>query len=106
VDFGAFVKLEDGIEGLVHISQLADRRVENPSEVVQPGQKVKGKVVNLDSNARRIGLSIRAAQPQDTTPQKDTPVMYSDPGPEGVTIGDMVEGLEELLERTERQGNE
>lgn len=102
VDFGAFVKLEDGIEGLVHISQLADRRVENPSEVVQPGQRVKVKIVNLDPAARRIGLSIRAAQPKETKPQEETPVSYSDPGPEGVTIGDVVEGLGELLERTQR----
>jgi len=104
VDFGAFVKLEDGIEGLVHISQLADRRVENPSEVVQPGQRVKAKIVNLDPSARRIGLSIRAAQPKETKPkEEEAPVSYSDPGPEGVTIGDVVGGLGELLERTGRE---
>jgi len=104
VDFGAFVKLEDGIEGLVHISQLADRRVENPSEVVQPGQRVKAKIVNLDPSARRIGLSIRAAQPKETKPkEEEAPVSYSDPGPESVTIGDVVGGLGELLERTGRE---
>ncbi|MBO8141577.1 MAG: 30S ribosomal protein S1 [Firmicutes bacterium] len=106
VDFGAFVKLEDGIEGLVHISQLADRRVENPSEVVQPGQKVKVKIVNLDPDARRIGLSIRAALPKESKPRETDRLSYSDPGPEGVTIGDMVENLGELLEEAERRGGE
>ncbi len=71
VDFGAFVKLEDGVEGLVHISQLADHRVENASDVVQPGQQVKVKVINLDPNARRIGLSIKAANPKPPKPKRE-----------------------------------
>src|SRR5690606_12858519 len=104
VDFGAFVKLEDGIEGLVHISQLADRRVEKPSDVVQPGQRVKVKIVNLDPGARRIGLSIRAAQPKEQKPKEPaTPVSYSDPGPDSLTIADRVSGLSDLLGR---QGDE
>jgi len=103
VDFGAFVKLEDGIEGLVHISQLADRRVEKPSAVVQPGQRVKVKIVNLDPGARRIGLSIRAAQPKETKPKEEQqPISYADPGPDAVTIGDVVGGLGNLLGQTER----
>src|SRR5690606_19726717 len=62
VDFGAFVKLEDGVEGLVHISQMADHHVTNPNEVVSPGSEVDVKVVSLDPRARRIGLSIREAR--------------------------------------------
>lgn len=111
VEFGAFVKLEDGVEGLVHISQLADHRVEDPAEVVQPGQQVKVKVINLDPEARRIGLSIRAANPKPPKPKREPrqqtdPVSYTDPGPEGVTIGDMVEGLSELGEMLDKTQND
>ncbi len=70
VDFGCFVKLEDGIEGLVHISQLAHHRVANASEVVKPDDFVKVKVINVDAEARRIGLSIRDAIPFDKLPKQ------------------------------------
>lgn len=110
VDFGAFVKLEDGVEGLVHISQLADHRVENASDVVQPGQHVKVKVINLDPQARRIGLSIKAANPKPPKPKREPraeePMTYSDPGPEGVTIGDVVDGLSQLGEMLEEERSE
>ncbi len=61
VDFGAFVRLEDGIEGLVHISQLADRRVGRPEEVVNAGETVTVKVIGLRPQEHRISLSIRQA---------------------------------------------
>ena len=60
--FGAFVELEPGIDGLVHISQLADRRVAKTEDVVQVGQEVKVKVISMDTEAKRIGLSIREAE--------------------------------------------
>jgi small subunit ribosomal protein S1 len=59
VDFGAFVELEPGLEGLVHISELAGNRVRAASDVVKPGQEVKVRVLEIDKEARRIGLSIR-----------------------------------------------
>jgi small subunit ribosomal protein S1 len=59
VDFGAFVELEPGLEGLVHISELAGNRVRAASDVVTPGQEVKVRVLEIDKEARRIGLSIR-----------------------------------------------
>ncbi|NLM54111.1 MAG: 30S ribosomal protein S1, partial [Firmicutes bacterium] len=64
VDFGAFVKLEDGVEGLVHISQLAHRHVARAEEVVHPGDEVRVKVISVDPNARRIGLSIKELEPK------------------------------------------
>ncbi|MGR6836507.1 bifunctional 4-hydroxy-3-methylbut-2-enyl diphosphate reductase/30S ribosomal protein S1 [Syntrophomonas erecta] len=60
--FGAFVELEPGVDGLVHISQLADRRVEKPEDVVQVGEQIKVKILKMDPEAKRIGLSIREAQ--------------------------------------------
>jgi 4-hydroxy-3-methylbut-2-enyl diphosphate reductase len=57
--FGAFVEIEPGVDGLVHISQLANRRVEKPQDVVSINQPVKVKVLSIDSNEKRIGLSIK-----------------------------------------------
>jgi small subunit ribosomal protein S1 len=61
-DFGAFVELEAGLEGLVHISELASQRVRTASDVVKPGQEVRVRVLELDKERRRIGLSIRRAE--------------------------------------------
>jgi small subunit ribosomal protein S1 len=61
VDFGAFVQLEPGLEGLVHISELADHRVKAAGDVVQPGQGVSVRVLEIDPQARRMALSIRRA---------------------------------------------
>lgn len=64
VDFGAFVKVEDGVEGLVHISQLSHQHVAKAEEVVKPGDEVEVKIISLDPEARRIGLSIRELEPK------------------------------------------
>ncbi|HEX4123773.1 MAG TPA: S1 RNA-binding domain-containing protein [Tepidisphaeraceae bacterium] len=61
VDFGAFVELEPGLEGLVHISELAPHRIKTPSEVVQPDQDVQVRILEIDKDHRRISLSIRKA---------------------------------------------
>jgi len=59
-DFGVFVELEEGIEGLVHISQLAHERVDKPSSLFKVGDEVDALVVQVDTRERRIGLSIKA----------------------------------------------
>lgn len=61
MDFGAFVELEPGVEGLIHISELAPHRVYRVSDVVQPGQEVKVMVLRVDKEQRRISLSLKAA---------------------------------------------
>ncbi len=58
--FGAFVELEDGVDGLVHISQISDQRVEKVKDALEVGQEVEARVVKVDRADRRIGLSIRA----------------------------------------------
>ena len=71
-NFGAFAKLEDGIEGLIHISELAERRIEKPEEIVNIGDQLDLKIIHLDPNERRIGLSLKAAvveQERATTAQ-------------------------------------
>lgn len=61
VPFGAFVRVEDGIEGLVHISELAERHVEIPEQVAQVGDEIMVKVIDIDLDRRRISLSLKQA---------------------------------------------
>jgi small subunit ribosomal protein S1 len=61
-DFGAFVELEDGVEGLLHVSELSQERVNKPEDVVQVGQDLVLRVIKLDPEERKIGLSLRAYQ--------------------------------------------
>src|SRR5438128_8832200 len=65
VPFGAFVRVGEGIEGLVHISELADQHVESPDQVVSVGEQVRVKVVDVDVPRRRISLSIRRVGDQE-----------------------------------------
>ena len=58
--FGAFVRLAEGIDGLIHVSQLADRRVNKPEDVVSVGQEVSVKIIKVDEENRRLSLSMRA----------------------------------------------
>ena len=71
--FGAFVRLEEGIEGLVHISQLSQERVEKAEDVVKVGDKVKVKVLRVDPKERRIGLSIKETQKPEKVEEEKTP---------------------------------
>ncbi|MBR2786945.1 MAG: S1 RNA-binding domain-containing protein [Clostridia bacterium] len=57
--FGAFVQVDKGIEGLVHISQISERRIANPGEVLKVGQKVNAKIINIDIENKKVELSIR-----------------------------------------------
>jgi small subunit ribosomal protein S1 len=59
-DFGVFVRLEEGVEGLIHVSQLSTERVDKPSTLFKPGDEVEAEVINIDPAERKIGLSVRA----------------------------------------------
>jgi small subunit ribosomal protein S1 len=65
VAFGAFVEILPGVEGLVHISELADHHVESPSEVVEPGAKLNVKILEIDEERRRLSLSIKRVEGQN-----------------------------------------
>jgi 4-hydroxy-3-methylbut-2-enyl diphosphate reductase len=58
-DFGAFIELEPGVDGLVHISKISHNRIEHPSEVLKIGDEIKAKILNVDEENKRIGLSIK-----------------------------------------------
>jgi small subunit ribosomal protein S1 len=59
-DFGVFVEIEEGIEGLVHVSQISSERVEKPSQHFHVGEEIEAEVTNIDSREKKIGLSVRA----------------------------------------------
>jgi small subunit ribosomal protein S1 len=64
VTFGAFVEIMDGVEGLVHISELAPHHVENPREIVHPGDEIRVKILEIDSDRRRLSLSAKRVEDQ------------------------------------------
>lgn len=86
--FGAFVELNDGIEGLVHISQLSSERVEKVKDVVKVGEEVSARIIKIDSVERRIGLSIKAAELSDEDFQLDDTMLEGlRPGEDLVDLG-------------------
>jgi small subunit ribosomal protein S1 len=115
VPFGAFVRVDEGIEGLVHISELAERHVEVPEQVVQVGNDVMVKVIDIDLDRRRISLSLKQANEGMTPETEFDPALYGmaaeydDAGnyiyPEGFDpdTGEWREGYESQREEWERQ---
>ena len=68
VNFGAFVRVRDGLEGLIHISELSHQRVVHPGDVVHEGQSLKLKIISLDSERHRLGLSLKQAEEPPARP--------------------------------------
>jgi small subunit ribosomal protein S1 len=75
-DFGAFIELEPGLEGLIHVSELSNQRVRTPGDVVKVGQEVSVRVIDLDAEGRRVSLSMRqqAATPKASATTTTAPV--------------------------------
>ncbi|MCL3837360.1 30S ribosomal protein S1 [Aeromicrobium duanguangcaii] len=116
VPFGAFVRVEEGIEGLVHISELAERHVEIPEQVVQIGDQVMVKIIDIDLERRRISLSLKQANETEVaTDDSFDPTLYGmassydEQGnyiyPDGFDpeTGEWQEGFEEARATWERQ---
>jgi small subunit ribosomal protein S1 len=79
VNFGAFARLdENGVEGLIHISELSDQRVAHPREVVTEGQEYDLRIIRIDTDKRRMGLSLKQALPQDEKMELDWQIAPSD----------------------------
>jgi len=117
VTFGAFVEIMDGVEGLVHISELAHHHVENPREVVEPGQEVRVKILEIDSDRRRLSLSVKRVE-ANQVPLRDGAGAGApgEPGDAGdlenvpelglsqdVFAGPQIEGAEDLRAAVENQ---
>ncbi len=86
-DFGAFAELEPGIEGLIHISEITDERIEDPGQILQPNQAVRAEVIQMDASERRIGLSIKSARRQDELADAQG---FANASQAGATLGDVM----------------
>ena len=62
-DFGAFIEVEEGIDGLVHVSDISTRRIKHPSEVLKKGERVEAVILNIDTENHRLSLGIKQLQP-------------------------------------------
>jgi small subunit ribosomal protein S1 len=71
VNFGAFVRVKDGLEGLIHIRELSHQRVAHPGDVVHEGQTLKLKIISLDSERHRLGLSLKQAEEAPARPARE-----------------------------------
>ena len=87
--YGAFINLGNGLSGLVHISQICERRIKKPSEVLKEGQKVKAKVLNTNDN--KISLSMKALEEEmvDTEPVEEIEA-YTNTESVGSSLGDLL----------------
>lgn len=91
-DYGAFVNIGDGITGLVHISQISDRRLKHPSQVLKEGDKVKVKIIKIENN--KISLSIReAAELTSREVEEEGPAEYEDNGAAATGLGALLRGF-------------
>lgn len=91
-DYGAFVNIGDGITGLVHISQISDRRLKHPSQVLKEGDKVKVKIIKIENN--KISLSIReAAEITSREVEEEGPAEYEDNGAAATGLGALLKGF-------------
>lgn len=103
VSFGAFVEVAPGIEGLVHISQIANRRVNTPNEVLKEGQEVQVKVLDVVPSEQRISLSIRAVeedrveQAERASKREQQQFQQENNQPLGVTLGELFGDLKDKL---------
>jgi small subunit ribosomal protein S1 len=97
VAFGAFVQILPGVEGLVHISELAQHHVESPAEVVRPGDELKVKILEVDDSRRRLSLSVKRVEGQElpTREVSDDVVIEEAPAPEA-ELAPPPEGEEQL----------
>jgi small subunit ribosomal protein S1 len=96
LDFGAFVELEKGVEGLIHVSEMSEERVEDPRNILKPGQEIKAEIITVDTAERKIGLSMRAAQRQEEIADAQG---YSSTQSAQATLGDAMRGKLEALKK-------
>src|SRR3984893_16655463 len=93
-DFGVFVEIEEGIEGLIHISQLSNERVDKPSSLFKVGDEVEALVVQVDTRERRIGLSIKALN-QHMEREEMQAYLKREHEAQRFSMGDMLKGRSE-----------
>ncbi len=101
-DFGAFVELEEGIEGLVHVSEISREKIERPSDVLKVGDSVSAVILHIDPEERRIGLSMKAVA--DKAEKAEIEKYISNQGPPTSTLGELIQ--KEMERRSAREKKE
>ncbi|MGE4552236.1 MAG: 30S ribosomal protein S1 [Desulfovibrionaceae bacterium] len=100
-DFGLFVEVEEGIEGLVHVSEISRKKVKSPSELFKEGDSIEAKVIHVSADERRLGLSIKQLKEEE---ERRKPKSFGAPAAEtGNTLGDL---LRQKLEDKAHQDEE
>ena len=88
-DFGLFVEVEEGIEGLVHVSELSSKKVKTPAEMYKEGQEIEAKVIHVSAEERRLGLSIKQIKGEDDDRRKPKE-FHAGPQEAGQSLGDLL----------------
>ncbi len=101
-DFGLFVEVEEGIEGLVHVSELSGKKIKSPSELYKEGQEIQAKVIHVSAEERRLGLSIK--QIRDEEERKKPKEFRAGPAETGQTLGDLFQ--QKMAEKAEADGGD
>ena len=89
-NFGAFARLDDGIEGLIHLSELSDKRVGHARDILREGQRMRLRIIRIDPQRRRIGLSLKQA-PEEEYTEMDWREQLAEMDDEQVTTEDSLE---------------
>jgi small subunit ribosomal protein S1 len=98
VEFGAFVEILDGVEGLVHISELADHHVENPKDVVEVGTRLNVKILDIEEDRRRLSLSVKRVEGQNMLLKDLGEQIKAASDEQGGEAADQSEAAEEAVE--------
>ena len=95
-DFGLFVEVEEGIEGLVHVSELSGKKVKTPAEMYKEGQEIEAKVIHVSAEERRLGLSIK--QIRDEEERRKPKEFHAGPQESGQSLGELLKAAQENSE--------
>ena len=92
IPYGVFVRLADGVSGLVHISQMSDKRVKTPEDVVKVGDTVQAKIIGTEKG--KISLSMRALITGENVAEKEPVFNYKETGKASTSLGDLLKGIQ------------
>lgn len=101
-DFGLFVEVEEGIEGLVHVSEISHKKIKNPSEMFKEGVTIQAKVIHVSADERRLGLSIK--QLKEEGEKRQSKEFRSGPADSGNSLGELLK--QKLADATEAKAAE
>ncbi|MDR1686238.1 MAG: 30S ribosomal protein S1 [Desulfovibrio sp.] len=103
-DFGVFVEVEEGIEGLVHVSEISGKKIKSPSELFKEGVHIQAKVIHVSAEERRLGLSVKQLKDEEER-RKNREPRASAGDPAGRTLGDIMKAAEETRDEEDGQDN-